>query len=284
MTTVDTLRVVYELNDRQYQQGVQRMRALGENANNALVNSAKKAETATEGVGAAFGRVGTQGATALRGLEDSFDRMRGGAVKMTADVSKALDAMGTSSGPKRLEQALDAIIAKQRIVVGGATAMPAGGAMPAGLPGLGGGASPVVIPPQPDPFKAPNEGADRMKQNLGNIAAQFNDIGVTAAMGMNPMLIALQQGTQLSQVFAGQKTGDVVKGLGAAFASIVSPISLATLAAVAVASALVQFGVAALAAGRDSKSFADSLKGARDALENLREAIATGKEIGRAHV
>ncbi len=30
-----------------------------------------------------------------------------------------------------------------------------------------------------------------------NIAAQFQDIGVTAAMGMNPLQIALQQGTQL---------------------------------------------------------------------------------------
>ena len=36
--------------------------------------------------------------------------------------------------------------------------------------------------------------------NTGNIAAQFQDIGVTAAMGMNPLQIALQQGTQLSAI------------------------------------------------------------------------------------
>ena len=34
--------------------------------------------------------------------------------------------------------------------------------------------------------------------NTANIAAQFQDIGVTAAMGMNPLQIALQQGTQIS--------------------------------------------------------------------------------------
>lgn len=33
--------------------------------------------------------------------------------------------------------------------------------------------------------------------NTSNIAAQFQDIAVTAAMGMNPMTIALQQGSQL---------------------------------------------------------------------------------------
>ena len=40
---------------------------------------------------------------------------------------------------------------------------------------------------------------------LPNLAAQINDIGVTAAGGMSPLLIALQQGTQLNQAFAGQK-------------------------------------------------------------------------------
>jgi hypothetical protein len=36
---------------------------------------------------------------------------------------------------------------------------------------------------------------------LGNISAQFNDIGVMLAAGQNPLQLALQQGTQLIQVF-----------------------------------------------------------------------------------
>ena len=63
--------------------------------------------------------------------------------------------------------------------------------------------------------------------NTANIAAQFQDIGVTAAMGMSPIQIALQQGTQLSSVLnqVGGTKG-AIKELGAAFASIVSPVSL----------------------------------------------------------
>src|SRR5215217_9053164 len=41
---------------------------------------------------------------------------------------------------------------------------------------------------------------DNAAGSTANIAAQFQDIGVTAAMGMNPIMIALQQGTQLSAV------------------------------------------------------------------------------------
>lgn len=81
--------------------------------------------------------------------------------------------------------------------------------------------------------------------NTSNIAAQFQDIGVTASMGMSPMMIALQQGTQLSAVFeqmkrSGEGTMGVMRGLGAAFASIISPISLITIGVVALGAAGIQ--------------------------------------------
>ncbi len=50
---------------------------------------------------------------------------------------------------------------------------------------------------------AANDNINRLQSTPGNIAAQFQDIGVTAAAGMNPLLIALQQGTQLSSAMAG---------------------------------------------------------------------------------
>lgn len=71
--------------------------------------------------------------------------------------------------------------------------------------------------------------------NTGNVAAQFQDIGVTAAMGMSPIMIALQQGTQLSAVLGGQGLTGVVKTLGAAFAAVLSPVSLLTIGVVALA-------------------------------------------------
>ncbi len=80
------------------------------------------------------------------------------------------------------------------------------------------------------------------RYNTANIAAQFQDIAVTSAMGMSPIQIALQQGTQLSAVFNEMGKGrDVIKGIGAAFMSIVSPVSLATIGIIAGGTALAQY-------------------------------------------
>ncbi len=75
--------------------------------------------------------------------------------------------------------------------------------------------------------------------NLANIAAQFQDIAVSAQMGMGPMQIALQQGTQLAAVLATME--NPVKGLGQAFLSVLSPVSLVTIGVTALVSALLQF-------------------------------------------
>lgn len=55
--------------------------------------------------------------------------------------------------------------------------------------------------------------------NSGNFLAQFQDIAVTSAMGMNPLLIAVQQGTQLQYILAQSKAPlkDFVAGLKSAF-------------------------------------------------------------------
>lgn len=73
-----------------------------------------------------------------------------------------------------------------------------------------------------------------------NIAAQFQDIGVTAAMGMSPTMIALQQGTQLSAALGNNGLKGTVTALGAAFASVISPVSLLTIATVGLGAAGVQ--------------------------------------------
>lgn len=72
--------------------------------------------------------------------------------------------------------------------------------------------------PSPSRDLAPN------RFNTANIAAQFQDIGVTAAMGMNPLTIALQQGTQLSAILNTMESP--LKGIAVAFRQIINPVSL----------------------------------------------------------
>nr|WP_234836898.1 tail length tape measure protein [Sinorhizobium meliloti] len=61
-------------------------------------------------------------------------------------------------------------------------------------------------------------------------------------MGMNPLQIALQQGTQLSSVLGTMGNGrQVVAGLAAAFTSLISPVSLVTIGLVAGGAAAIQY-------------------------------------------
>lgn len=80
---------------------------------------------------------------------------------------------------------------------------------------------------------------DNARGSTANIAAQFQDIGVTAAMGMSPVMIALQQGTQLSAVLNTMQ--NPLKGLGTAFLSILNPVSLLTIGFVALTATAIQF-------------------------------------------
>ena len=74
--------------------------------------------------------------------------------------------------------------------------------------------------------------------NTGNIAAQFQDIAVTAAMGMNPMTIALQQGSQLVGVL--NLMEKPLSGIAAAFKSLFNATSLVTIGLVGLVAAGMQ--------------------------------------------
>ncbi|MBB2793889.1 UNVERIFIED_ORG: hypothetical protein GGD58_002753 [Rhizobium pisi] len=75
-----------------------------------------------------------------------------------------------------------------------------------------------------------------------NIAAQFQDIAVQLQGGSKPLTIALQQGTQLASVFQTMGSGkQIIAGLGAAFASLVSPVSLVTIGLIAAGGAAYQY-------------------------------------------
>ena len=94
-----------------------------------------------------------------------------------------------------------------------------------------------------------------------NIAAQFQDISVTAAMGMNPLQIALQQGTQLASVL--NSMDRPMAGLLSGFGSLLGLTSLLTIALVAAGAAALQWLFSA-------KDGADKLD---DALENHTKTV-----------
>ena len=85
--------------------------------------------------------------------------------------------------------------------------------------------------------------AGQQQANMTNIAAQFQDIGVTAAMGMNPMMIGLQQGAQLTGVWGSMAgtTSQRLATFGSSLASVLSPMSLVIIGLTAGLAALIQF-------------------------------------------
>jgi hypothetical protein len=77
--------------------------------------------------------------------------------------------------------------------------------------------------------------------SVANLTAQFNDIGMMLAAGQNPLQLALQQGTQISQVIGPMGAAGAVKALGAAFIGMLNPVSLITIGSIAAGAALTQW-------------------------------------------
>lgn len=85
--------------------------------------------------------------------------------------------------------------------------------------------------------------ANRTRANMANLAAQFQDIGVSLAGGQNPFLVFLQQGSQISYI-AGQMEGGW-KGLAAAATGwVVVSKTVATTATETAAASLAQASAA----------------------------------------
>lgn len=111
----------------------------------------------------------------------------------------------------------------------------------------------------------PQQGGAQAFQTA-NIAAQFQDIAVTSAMGMSPLQIALQQGTQLSSVITSMERP--AQGLFAALTSLVSPVSLLTIGFVAAAAAAIQFFSSS---GKEAKTLTDLVEEQAKVLERVRD-------------
>ncbi len=111
--------------------------------------------------------------------------------------------------------------------------------------------------------------------HTANIGAQGFDIGVTAAMGMNPMMIGLQQGSQLVQVMQQMGGGkQALTGIAQGFLSILNPMSLATMGVVAFGA----LGIQALMSLRgETKTFREAMADLSEATESYARNIARAR-------
>lgn len=103
--------------------------------------------------------------------------------------------------------------------------------------------------------------------SVGNLTAQFNDIGVMLAAGQNPLQLAIQQGTQITQVFGNMGAASAVSALGAAFKSLFSLTNIATIGGIAAGAALFQW---LTTSAEEAVTFEDALQ----ELETQTEAYA----------
>ncbi len=105
--------------------------------------------------------------------------------------------------------------------------------------------------------------------SVGNLVAQFNDIGMMIAAGQNPLQLAIQQGTQITQVIGPMGAAGAVKSLGGAFLSALSPINMITLGVIGFGSAAIQW----LMGGEEAAlSLTDALEGSASAISDLKKA------------
>lgn len=211
-----------------------------------LVPAAKSAQDAVEGLNSATGKTGAavqnaakglpgltgnvnRAASAINQIADASGRMSKANAMAGTAMSNSAAAAGTAfAAYDRLQQRITSVSGVtqrqtseiNRLRTGLISIAPAANDAGSALNRLG---------------KHASDNINRMQATPGNIAAQFQDIGVTAAGGMNPMIIALQQGTQLSAAMSG--------GLGnllAGFKQLLGPAQLLTIAFVGFLAAGIQ--------------------------------------------
>lgn len=90
-------------------------------------------------------------------------------------------------------------------------------------------------------MKDTGDGAEIAAGQVGNLSAQFFDIGVMMQAGQNPLQLAIQQGSQISQVIGPMGAAKAVRALGAAFMTLLSPVNLITIGSIAAGAALMSW-------------------------------------------
>lgn len=117
----------------------------------------------------------------------------------------------------------------------------------------------------------------------GNLVSQFNDIGMMLMAGQNPLQLAIQQGSQITQVIGPMGAAGAAKALGSAVLSLLSPFNLLTLGVIYFGAQAVQ---AFSGASEEASKVADALEQARTAaaetqaeIDKLRFGVDEGYQV-----
>ncbi|KJS45895.1 MAG: histidine kinase, partial [Roseovarius sp. BRH_c41] len=107
--------------------------------------------------------------------------------------------------------------------------------------------------------------------SMGNLVAQGNDVFVMLAAGQNPLTLAIQQGTQITQVIGPLGAAGAFRALGGAVLAMLSPINLITIGALAATATVVNWF---MSSSEEAESFADSVEALENRIDSLRDKIA----------
>ncbi|WP_417794653.1 phage tail length tape measure family protein [Terasakiella pusilla] len=100
--------------------------------------------------------------------------------------------------------------------------------------------------------------------SAANLTAQFNDVAVMMAAGQSPMQLAIQQGTQITQVFGNRGAAAALAATRQAAINMISPLNLITIGSIAASAAAVQW---LTSASKEAETFEDRLQAMSDAVE-----------------
>lgn len=115
---------------------------------------------------------------------------------------------------------------------------------------------------------------------VGNLAAQFQDVAVTAQAGMSPLTIALQQGTQISAALGQSGAAGALATLRAAIGSIFSPLSLMTIGITAAIAVGIQFIATMFESSEGAKTLDDRISDFNGTLQDLKaNTISASKDM-----
>lgn len=147
-----------------------------------------------------------------------------------------------------------------------------------GIAGLGDASDRVAprLANQARQAKTVAESHDVAAGSTANLTANLNDVFMMIAAGQNPMQLAMQQGTQLTQVLGPMGAAGAAKAMGAALLSALNPFNFAVLGAIAGGAALVQW---LISAGEKSQTLAEALDRVTAALSDTNDLakIAAGE-------
>lgn len=110
--------------------------------------------------------------------------------------------------------------------------------------------------------------------SAANLTAQFNDIGVMLAAGQNPLQLAIQQGTQITQVIGPMGAAGAARALGSAFIGMFNPISLITLGSIAAGAAMIQW---LASAEEEARTLEEIIEDAAKAVEAFAKKADTAR-------